>query len=548
MKKKTTKAFALVLALLMTAGLFGCNGTNTTPSSTANPVDNTTAAPTKKLADYEKVSSFNIFGIAAGVTDEQLNDSDTSKLLNTATGYNVKYVQQPADATDMETAITNVFMLKQDYQAVKVSKNEFYTLLAMDALAPITEYVNASTNLKEQISQFGWSTATKDGDIYGIPLKGAYVCNSVALCYRLDWLKEYNEKNPNKAIPLPSEQNGYSMSVSQFKTMLEYFKTKVPAGGYPMAVDTNCVYMENIMPAFGVYQEWADVNGKLTYVIDQPGFEDYAAYMKGLFDDGLIKYQATSDDAGAVKSLQSRTAGAGRIAHWNAFAIETTNVAKGTDTSTYTDDSIGYIMALVADKDAGDASKVRVVANDGYSYYTVIPKFTKPEQIAAVIDYADKKLDKDLFLKMVLGTEGETFSIKDGSYYPILPAFNDKQGLADKFLDGSREEDYAKYWLCRVRKTSAQAKMFFNSNFNIEKCSYHDATAVMPANEAFDTYYSNTNLQTKSEIVLNMFNKGVAFDINAIRAKWAAGNGDQITSSVNEWYSKWEYHTTYNTK
>ena len=39
-------------------------------------------------------------------------------------------------------------------------------LLAAGALAPITEYVEGSEYLKDQISEVGWDLVTKDGEIY----------------------------------------------------------------------------------------------------------------------------------------------------------------------------------------------------------------------------------------------------------------------------------------------------------------------------------------------------------------------------------------------
>lgn len=555
--KKLTKVLSLVIAGVLTFSLAGCGKSNddkkdTTPTqgvttgdetATTAPIDQTTD---KKLADYDKVDAFNYYNLAAGITDEEFNASALAKLVEEHTGYKVTYTQSPADAVDMQTAITNIFMLKQDYQAVKVSKDQFYTLLALDALLPITEYVNASTNLKEQISEFGWETASKDGEIYAIPQKNAFASNSVGICYRLDWLNEYNAANPTAMIPVPSAENGYSMTLSDYKTMLEYFATKVPEGGYAMAVDTNGVFLENILPAFGIYQDWADINGTLTYVVDQPGFADYAAYMEDLYDSGLILYQATSNDAGAVKSLQARTAGAGRIAHWNAYAIETTFATEGTDLSTYTDETIGYIQALVPDDSKGDASKVRVYATEGYAYYTVIPNFATAEQAAAVIDFADKKLESEFFLKLVLGTEGQTFTVENGEYYPILPAFNDEQGLSDKFVDGVREDDYAKYWLCRTRKTAAQDKMFSIVNYNIANTGIQNPITVMSPNEAYDTYYNAANTEVKNAIVTSMFQSGVTLELTAIQDKWNEYEGKTITDSVNNWYQSWSAKGTFN--
>lgn len=546
--KKIAKVLTMLLILATMFSMVGCSkkgeedNTETKTETTENAgtsKEGEETAETKTLADYEKVSSFKYFGMAAGVETEALNNSPTAQLVKEHTGYDVIYDQAPADPVDYQTAITNIFMLKSDYQGVKVSKEQFYTLLEMDALLPITEYINASTNLKEVITDFGWQTATKDGEIYAIPQKNARLASNTAIAYRLDWLKEYNEANPDAQIPVPSEENNYSMTLSDFKTMLTYFATKVPEGGKALAIDIQSVYQENILPAFGIYNEFAEVNGKLEYAINQPGFEDYMKYMEDLYDSGLIQYQATANDAGAAKSLQSKTVGAGRIPHWNAATIEATE-------TTTTDDNISYIVALVPDESKGDPNAVRVFAQEGYSYYTVIPKYATPEQAAAVIDWADKKLDKDFFIKMVLGTEGETYTIENGEYYPILPTFDEKQGLADKFMDGIREEDYAAYWLCRTRKTEAQDKMFSIANFNIDKTGIQNPVTVMPPNTAYDTYYSAANIEVKDTLVTTLFDKGNSLSLDDIKAVYNGLQGEEITASVNEWYQNWDLKDSFN--
>ncbi|MDU6264223.1 MAG: hypothetical protein E6600_06930 [Anaerocolumna aminovalerica] len=547
--KKIAKVLTMLLILATMFSMVGCSKKgeedNTETKTETSGKTETAETPkegegtAKALADYEKVNTFKYFGMGSGVETDQFNNSPTAQLVKEHTGYDVYYDQAPADPIDAQTAITNIFMLKSDYQAVKVSKEQFYTLLEMDALLPITEYVNASTNLKEVITDFGWQTATKDGEIYAIPQKNARLASNTAIAFRLDWLNEYNTANPNAQIPVPSKENNYSMTLSDFKTMLTYFATKVPAGGKAMAIDVQTVYQENILPAFGIYNEWAEVDGKLEYAINQPGFEDYMKYMEDLFDNGLIQYQATANDAGAAKSLQARTVGAGRIPHWNAATIEATDTAA-------TDDSISYIQALVPDESKGDPNAVRVFAQQGYGFYTVIPKYSTPEQAAAVIDWADKKLDKDFFLEMVLGTEGETYTVENGEYYPILPTFDEKQGLADKFMDGIREDDYATYWLCRTRKTEAQDKMFSIANYNIEKTGIQNPITVMPPNTAYDTYYTAANIEVKDTLVTTLFEKGTSLSVDDIKAVFNGLQGEEITASVNEWYQNWELKDSFN--
>ncbi|MGL4374178.1 MAG: hypothetical protein ACRCS6_10365, partial [Turicibacter sp.] len=236
MKTKMLKALTMSLVLASAVVFTACSsGNETEPNSGTQPEANTGAVEenneTETLPTITPASSFNFYGIATGKTNEEYNDSNIAKLLETETGYKVTYDQSPADANDALTAITNIFLTKEDYQAVYVTKNQFYSLLAQDALYDVTDLVNGTQNLKDQISELGWSSASKDGKIYGLPQKNATVSSDTAIAFRVDWLNEYNEANPDKAIAIPSEENGYTMTTSEFKEMLTYFKGKVPTGG-----------------------------------------------------------------------------------------------------------------------------------------------------------------------------------------------------------------------------------------------------------------------------------------------------------------------------
>ena len=281
---------------------------------------------------------------------------------------------------------------------------------------------------------------------------------------------------------------------------------------------------------FEIYAEWQDVDGVLTHYVDHPGFEGYLTYMQGLLDDGLMTYAATAGEATVVKLMQAGQLGAGRVFHWNAATIEG---SEGTDSK------IGYIANLVADADKGDLSKIRKFANDTYDCFTVIPKYTSDEQAAAVVDFADKMLDEEFFLKLALGEEGVTFTIEETGYYPILPAFNDERGLADKFLIGSREVDYGQYWLCRTRKTQAQDKLFSRVNWNAEETGVASVIGFMPSNEAYDNYYSGANRELTTALVTTMFGTD-RMTVEQLRAVFNGNGGDLVKESVNEWYAAWE--------
>lgn len=556
------KVLAMLLALTMVLSLAACGGNDDTTTGAGAGTEAGTEGDSKTLKDYDRVDSFTAYVTNGGIEDAAFNEQPLAKKICELTGYNVKFIQLPK--SDVDTTVTNIFTNKEDVQYVFVTKSQFNDLVAQGALAPITEYVNASENLLEQISEIGWGSATgDDGEIYGIPNSDPRECTSKGFYYRLDWLNEYNAANPDAQIPVPSEENGYSMGVSNFKKMLEYFDTKVEGGNaLIIEVDPNSsnytedkpVYLQTILPAFGINSEWADVNGTLTYIVEQEGFKEYMEYMEDLFDAGLITYQATKDDTNAVTSLSNNMAGVALVSHTKPYSLETGRYNKENDPDltneemqTFTDSTYsGYIAALVADENEGDASKVRVWSKKVYNQYIVCPYWNTAEQNAAVVDYCDTKLDKDIFLSITIGVEGESFEIKDGGYYPILPEFNNTYNLADKFLSGTREADYAEYWLARTRKTAAQGRMFGMINYNIEQTGIMDPFNMMPSNDVVDTEYANARNAVVEKLILTVFDSSAEFNYDEIVKIWDDNKGADIEKEVNDWYAAWEYKATYN--
>ena len=517
-----------------------------------------TAKAEGTLKDYERVTGFNAMVTSGGVTDEEFNNQLLATTIREATGYDVKFTQLPK--SDVDTTVNNIFTLQEDYQYVFVTKAQFNSLVSQGALAPLTEYVNASENLLEVISEIGWGSATFDGEIYAIPNSDPRECTSKGFYFRLDWLKEYNEQNPDAQIAIPSEENGYSMTVSNFEKMLTFFQTKVTDGGKALCIEVDPassnytedkpVFLQTILPAFGIYSEWADVGGKLTYILEQEGFEAYCKYMEGLFDAGLIYYQATKGDTNAVNSLMNDMAGCALVSHTKPYSLETKRAPENVsedDYDTFVDEVYaGYISALVPDEFDGDASAVRVWSKKTYNQYIVCPYYNTPAQTAAVVDYCDSKLDKDLFLRLTIGVEGETFEYRDGGYYPILPKFNDEMNLADKFLSGTREADYAEYWLARTRKTAAQGRMFGMINYNIENTGIMDPINMLPSIEIVEENLANTRNAVVENLILTIFDSSKEFSLEEAQNIWNSKKGEEIENAVNEWYSTWQYKDTYN--
>jgi putative aldouronate transport system substrate-binding protein len=511
MKLKSGLMFLIVMALTASFALSGCG---------------------KDKEQTGPVTDLSIFTIATGTPDDQLNGSLTD-VIEQETGYTVTYAQAPSSADDAQTAVTNIFVNKLKYDAVKVTKNQMYALIAQGGLADVTEYVNSSDNLKSSISQTGWDLATNESKIYGIPLRNPVVTNNVTLAFRLDLLNKYNTQNPTAQIPVPNDANGHAMTLSNYKIMLDYFVSQGLTSG--MVVDKGGVLQESILPAFNIYGEYTDVNGQAVYAVNHPNFQSYMNYMD------TLNYRYNVDGAGATNGLSSfkaKTAGAFRVAFWSGASLSTMIDAN----------EVGFIQALVDDRAADstgkiDKTKIRVQAVDGYSYFTVFPKYRNSENIKAAVDFADKLLEVDTFRKTIIGEENVHYYIDGGAYKPLQPKF-DEMNIADKYLIGSRETDYSIYWWARARKNNYNYTLTLVAFEDMTNRGIKNLTAAMPPIDAYNNYQSAAMADSLEKLINAMY--GTTDSLETARAAYKAQNGDEITAGVNEWYSNWNGKDNFN--
>lgn len=490
----------------------------------------------------DKGNKLNIMTIASGVGDDQLN-GDLARVLNDQTGYEVTWSQLNSDAQAAQAQFTSIFTTStSSIDAVKISRSQMYTYLNSGALQDLTEYVNQSTYLKDQISDLGWSLATKDGKIYGIPQKSPTLTNNVLMVYRADWLRDYNAANPNAKIEVPSEDNGYSMTLSNFKLMISYFKTEKKVDG--LVVGKGLGYQEPILPAFGIYGEFSEKDGQLYYETEHPNFPDYMAYMKELYELKALRYNR--DGAAATEPLTSFTGnqcGAARVAFWNGVQLG----------AMMDEGKVGAIQALVADEVADgnghiDKTKVRVIATDAYNYFTVVPARRSAKVAERVVDFADKLLDPTLFKRAIIGIENVHYERKDdGLDWPILDRFGELD-IADKYLIGTREEDYGTYWWTRARKNEPSYELTLVAFNNIENIGIKCVTEAMPPLDAYNDYQSGAISEVVDKLHLALFpgDNAATVTLEDVNDTYHEYHGEEVVEAVNEWYRNWSGKDTFN--
>ena len=527
--KKTKIAASVAMAVLIgaTVGLSACGG---------NGKDDT--------------NRLDIMTISTTVSDEELNGG-LATVLNEQTEYDVTWRQLNSDSQSASAQFNSIFTDRNSQiDAVKLSKAQLYQYMNSGALKDLTEYVNKTTNLKDQISELGWSLASKDGKIYGIPQRAPTLTNNILMVYRADWLNLYNADHADAKIEVPSEDNGYAMTVSNFKKMCEYFTDTQNADG--LVVQKGLGFQEAILPAFGIYGEFSEYSdGKLYYEVEHPNFPQYMKYMQELYNHTqgskrALRYNTSGAAAtDPLTSFNSNQCGVARVAFWNGANLGTK----------WNANQVGTIQALVDDKAADsnghiDPANVRVIATDSYNYFTVVPTSRSNRTAEKVVDFADKLLEKNLFKRAIIGIENTHFQKgEDGLDWPILDRFGELD-IADKYLLGTREEDYGTYWWTRARKNEVSYQLTLVAFNNIKNTGIKCPIEAMPPLEAYNDHQASAISEMTDTLHLAMFpgeNAAEKYTLENVIAKYHEYHGDQVVTAVNEWYASWAGKATFNT-
>lgn len=298
MRKRLLGMFMLIVAFAVVVS--GCGGTNTNSSSnaganssgdSAKPVEISVFAvqesgidiPTNKFTQFVS-DKFNI------KFDWQINQSDGAKekrQISLASGdYPDAYL-----LTAYIDEFSQADVLKYGKQGVLIPLNDL-----IDQYGP-----NIKAAMEKHPEMKALNTAP-DGNIYGL---GAYTeCFHCSYPNKMwintEWLKKLNLQEPK--------------TTEEFKAMLEAFKTKDPNGNgkadeVPLSGSTEDFGVRIIpylMNSF-VYDDDRNylnmTDGKVESAAIKPEWKEGLAYIKSLYDEGLIDPGAFTQNAEAYKKI-----------------------------------------------------------------------------------------------------------------------------------------------------------------------------------------------------------------------------------------------------
>lgn len=447
---------------------------------------------------------------------DDYNTYPVAKLLEEKTGYKVQYDMLPQDRA--EDKLNLLIASGEAYDIVNTTAgNNFKALIAdygrRGALTEIKPLMDKyGPNLKAVIAQSSFDALMVDGKAYVVPTL-AQSFTSTSLMIRKDWLDKLGLKSPE--------------TLDEFVAVLRAFKEKDPGnnGDRNIPMTLSAAFVDNIVGAFGIPNEWNEANGNLVHRWDDPALVPYVEFMAKLYAEGLIdKEFPINKTATANEKFSSGRAGVIPLG-WYDVPVQFDALAKNVP---------GAVAVYLKDL-KGPRGKSGFAASTGFDRLTFIPKVSKNASHAMI--WMNMKLDKDLFRLFTIGEEGKHFTIKDGAYYPILPIFFDERNQANNFLTGSDEKMYPIYWQARVRKDTRLYDAWAYLNKTIPASSrFPNRLGTAPSLTEFSKY--NQQLSSKlSDAVIKAIVAGQLTELTqAVVPAIKAEGGDSSTAEVNAWF------------
>lgn len=465
----------------------------------------------------------------SGKTTESINADPTAQLIAQLTGYNVQYDQLPADAT---TVLNTIMMDKEQYNLMKLTKDQFSDLVQQEMLLDITDALAVyAPDVLANISQESWDVVTINGRIYGIPERASSdnIENPIVLNY--DLMLENNLEVPT--------------TLEEFEYVLKVLTEKIGKPALTFDKFTPLVYA--ISSAFGIYSYWQeyDINGtkEVRFYMNAPRYAEYVEYMHSLYEKGYIDVEVATNSAAAatnrfVNSFDANAGGAKAAAYacslWTVPAIVTGLEAKGINTDGELVDELAYIRSLKENENDPE----KVYRSGGYTYITAIP-FYMASQAGYALDWMNSKIKdtetEDNFRQIVLGEKDVHWTLSaEGEYLPINPKFEEKNE-ASYYMTGSNETKYTDYWLARVRKQPELFRAWTELMDGADEVGVYNVVDFTPPIAAYSSNRANieTNAQDWFYIMLKNGTGSLAEYTSKLNGQYKCS---EATSAINSWY------------
>ncbi len=453
---------------------------------------------------------------------DDYNAYPVAKVLEERTGYHVEYDMLPQDK--WEEKLNLVMASGDSYDIVTIMGSgraryiDYAEQGALIELGPLIDQY--APNIKAHVAESSLEEATVDGKLYGIPngsaVKPGNTVANTAIAVRADLLEQAGIQKPE--------------TLEEFTQFLREIKAKDPGGNgsnnIPMVISST-PEVNGLMGAFGIENMWNTAeDGTLRHRVNTPAYEDYLKYMHALYTEGLIDNEfPTNKSATTIEKFTS-----GRAVVMPMSWVDAPNVMAALHSS-FPDARVEYLNPIASAE--GQRGLQAGKSGSGMDRITFIPKTAKHPEDA--VKWMNAKLEPETFKLMTIGEEGIHYTVKDGEYYPIQPAFLDERGSANNFMNGIDKDNYPDYWMMRVRKDAEMEKYFDLLNTDLKE--YHETTpaAGSPMSSATAKNLQAMNQMAADNAVKFVVGSNDFSQFSKFVEEWKAAGGEQYIKELNEW-------------
>ena len=522
MKKLLSFILTAVLMISMTACSGGPDKTNAGKGDSKKPVATSKESGKSGGSDPILTGEKPELNILLPHYSYSHKEQPANKAVEEMTGYKVNWFNLPQENADEKLVLeisggTSYDLCMRTYGG---EASRLFTQNALIDLKPLLD--KYGKNILDGISDMALqSVTTEDGVIYAIPHEAfdgpqpggdPYGILKGGIGFNMKYMDELGKKLPTNLDDLYDVLKAYTD------------ETRKPA----LTTVANG-WLTYVMAGFGMGDAgWYEVDGEYLPRIKNPATVDYLAFMQKLYKEGLLDNDMPINTADTAKEkFTNGTTLAYPVMFWDIDGIYEAFKATGNDAKVQ--------VATFLAKDAN--TKPTVYLRQGIGGQSYIPKTAKNPEHA--INWFNIISDKENFRKIYIGEEGKSYEIKDDSYYPIFPAFDDFTN-SDKFTGVVQTDVVFKMWQARARKTDAMAEMYDQMNSRVgdyEVKNYYESyasslEAVMDNQTSLDTMVGDKMVQA----IADGGDPQKAID-NTI-AEWDKTGGKEYEAAMKKWHDE----------
>lgn len=440
------------------------------------------------------------------------------------TGYTVEYDMLPADnAADK----LNLIIASQEPYDIIVYGGDIslvMTYAKAGALMDLSPWLQYAPNLDAAINDYERETFTIDGSLYAIGMQapafggaGGAVDNTVF--FRQDYLDALG-------LAMPTTTDELTETLRALKAYDDGQGEKIP-----LTLNGTGFLFSTVLGAFGIANEWNEVDGELVNRVTDPRMKDYLAYMKSLYTEGLLDVEFPANQASNV--YEKFSTGQAAAAYLSCYNYQNF----GDSMKELQPEAVLSYMPPLEGPDGEAGLGARAGGMDRIAF---VPATC--QNIEHVINFMELKLEPEAFEDITIGQEGVHYTInEEGERWPILPIFTEERGSAVNYYTGRPAEQYAEYWTLRVKKRADIWDAW--SAINLDPAfTEHRIISDVGYAPAFDSsqYTASLNEMFNTWCVKVIAGTQDVDSHDAFVADWLEAGGQTLIDDYNAWWAEYK--------